>query len=117
MIKLVHRDVYVSGKVTKNNKIQGVYWKNGEMIKSFLKNQTGTPKKILGSTQWQCLYARLKMKSHEVTHASYWKNGSLKNLTSTLNNRCLLVEIMSTSQGLMDIIIRGYWLHTGKMKR
>ena len=25
------------------------------------------------------------MKSHEVTHASYWKNGSLKNLTSTLD--------------------------------
>ena len=25
------------------------------------------------------------MKSLEVTHASYWKNGSLKNLTSTLD--------------------------------
>ncbi|GIR31156.1 MAG: hypothetical protein CM15mP45_04520 [Deltaproteobacteria bacterium] len=102
--------------------MQGVYWKNGEMIKSFLKNQLGHRKKKLGVDSSGNVYMPgWKMKTHEITHASYWKNGLLKNLTSTfLMERlqmCLLVEIISTSQGPMGIIIRGYWLHTGKMER
>ena len=79
-------DVYVSGKVTKNNKIQGVYWKNGEMIKSFFeKSDWDTEKNIGVDSNGNVYMPGWKMKSHEVTHASYWKNGSLNNLTSTLD--------------------------------
>ena len=91
-------DVYISGKVTKNNKIQGVYWKNGEMSKPFFEKSDWDTEKNIGVDSIGNVYMPgWKMKNHNVTHASYWKNGSLKNLTSTLDGETTDVFVTGTN--------------------
>ena len=87
-------DVYVSGTATKNKKIVSVYWKNGELIKSFSETSSwDSEKNVAADSNGNVYMPGWMMKSHSVTHATYWKNGNLKKLTTTYDGETTDVDV------------------------
>ena len=87
-------DVYVSGTATKNRKDVSVYWKNGELIKSFSENKDWySEENVAADSNGNVYMPGWMMKSHSVTHATYWKNGNLKKLTSTYDGEATDVAV------------------------
>ena len=90
-------DVYVSGTATKNKKIVSVYWKNGELIKSFSETSSwDSEKNVAADSNGNVYMPGWMMKSHSVTHATYWKNGNLKKLTTTYDGEATDVDVSGT---------------------
>ena len=91
-------DVYVSGTATKNRKYVSVYWKNGELIKSFSENNDwDSEKNVAADSNGNVYMPGWRMKSHSVTNATYWKNGNLKILTTTYDGETTDVDVSGSN--------------------
>ena len=70
-------DVYVAGMVVKNKKELTAYWKNGELVKTFLENASWySEKHVAADSNGNVYIPGWRMKSHTVTYTAYWKNGN-----------------------------------------
>ena len=90
-------DVYVAGMVVKNNKELTAYWKNGELVKTFLENASWySEKHVAADSNGNVYIPGWRMKSHTVTYSAYWKNGNLKKLTTTYDGEATDVDVSGT---------------------
>ncbi len=90
-------DVYVAGMVVKNKKELTAYWKNGELVKTFLENASWySEKNVAADSNGNVYIPGWRMKSHSVTYTAYWKNGSLKTLTATYDGEATDVDVSGT---------------------
>ena len=90
-------DVYVAGMVVKNKKELTAYWKNGELVKTFSENASWySEKHVAADSNGNVYIPGWRMKSHSVTYTAYWRNGSLKTLTTTYDGEATDVDVSGT---------------------
>ena len=90
-------DVYVAGMVVKNKKELTAYWKNGELVKTFLENASWySEKNVAADSNGNVYIPGWRMKSHSVTYTAYWRNGKLKTLTTTYDGEATDVDVSGT---------------------
>ena len=90
-------DVYVAGMVVKNKKELTAYWKNGELVKTFLENASWySEKNVAADSNGNVYIPGWRMKSHSVTYTAYWRNGKLKTLTTTYDGEATDVDFSGT---------------------
>jgi len=72
-------NVYVAGKVRKNNKNYTAYWKNGELVKTFRENGTYDSEiHVAADSKGNVFIPGWRIDGHHHTDGAIWINGNIK---------------------------------------
>ena len=101
-------NVYVAGKVRKNNKIYSAYWKNGELVKTFREDKTwDSEKNVAADSKGNVFIPGKRYVSHTTEYAALWINGTRKNLSTVHDGEATDAVIGSETASGSNVWISG----------